>query len=120
VTAGVAFPYALGPGGRTMQVPAAEFLRQVIEQIVLVEPGERVNRPDFGCMLSPLAFSTLRDETRAAVEAMVHGALRHWTGPAIQVKGVDVAPGTDGVLGVTVRYLELETGRLFATTVSTP
>jgi phage baseplate assembly protein W len=101
----VAFPYALAPTGQTARASEPEYLGQLLAQILFVEPGERVNRPDFGCPLRGLTFATGRSEVTTAVEALVQGALRQWVADAVQIQGVDVDV-RGSLVHVTISYLD--------------
>jgi Bacteriophage baseplate protein W len=106
-----AFPYALDGAGHTACAAAGEEVAQMLEQILFVSPGERVNRPDFGSHLLSLTFSARTSELTMAVQALVEGALRKWAGDAIHVRDVDVAI-EETLVVVTVRYVEPLTGAL--------
>ena len=45
------FPYQFDGRGRTAEADEAAYIRDLIEQVLFTAPGERVNRPDFGCGL---------------------------------------------------------------------
>ena len=67
-------------------------------------PGERVNRPDFGCGLLQLVFAPNSVELAATLQALVQGALQQWLGtsdPRRRGRG----RGSDATLAVTVRYV---------------
>lgn len=118
MTGRVAFPYALGPSGQTARATTPEHLEQIFEQILFVSPGERVNRPDFGCSLRGLTFAAGSSELTTAVEALAQGALRQGVGTdAIQIQGVDVAVKGERV-EVTVRYLDMHRQLVRQTRVS--
>ena len=51
-------------------------------------PGERVNRPDFGCGLLQLVFAPNSAELAATLQALVQGALQQWLGDLIRVEEV--------------------------------
>jgi phage baseplate assembly protein W len=42
------YPFHFDRRGRTANTRSAEHMRDMIEQLLFTEPGERVNRPDFG------------------------------------------------------------------------
>lgn len=86
-----AFPFALDAAGRTDVCGRAGHVRQMIEQVLMTTPGERVNRPRFGCELRRLIFLQSGDVLSTAVEAMVHSALTEWLGDVVTVRSVDVA-----------------------------
>lgn len=85
----VAFPFHLR-FGRTARRGGAAHVRDLIEQFLFTEPGERVNRPDFGAGLSGLVFEPAGVELAAAVELRVSAGLLHWLGDLIDVRRVDV------------------------------
>lgn len=105
----IAFPFAIDSAGRTAEASQSAHVQQLIEQILFTSPGERVNRPSFGCELRRIIFSPGRDELMAAVEAMVQGALTQWAGHLIQLQSVDIRLDGDQ-LSVEVSYIENHTG----------
>ena len=48
------FPFHVDGRGRTAATDYADHVRDMIEQLLFTRPGERVNRPDFGCGLLDL------------------------------------------------------------------
>lgn len=102
-----AFPYALAPNGQTARAGRAEFLTQMFEQILFVTPGERVNRPEFGCSLRGLTFAAGPNELTPAIEALAQSALRQWVGgDTIQIHGLDISV-QDSRVQVNITYLDL-------------
>jgi phage baseplate assembly protein W len=97
------YPYRIDPRGRTATTGEEEHVRDLIEQVLFTSPGERVNRPDFGCGLLQLVFAPNSDALAAAVQFTVQGALQQWLGELIQVQAVDVA-AEDSRLTVKVVY----------------
>jgi phage baseplate assembly protein W len=97
------FPYRFDGRGRTAATDAEDHLRDLIEQVLFTAPGERVNRPSFGCGLLQLVFAPGSDELAAATQFLVQGALQEWLGERIEVAGVDVS-AADGRLTVKVEY----------------
>jgi phage baseplate assembly protein W len=81
----------------------------MIELVLFTSPGERVNRPDFGCGLKQLVFAPASDVLATATQQLVHGALLRWLSNVILVESVDVNIG-DGALAVTVVYSRRDTG----------
>lgn len=104
-----AFPYALDSGGRTAQTDPAHRIEQLLEQILFVSPGERVNRPEFGSPLLNLTFAARTNELTTAIEALVQGSLRKWIGDAVEIEDVDVSV-QQSVVVVAVRYVDPRTG----------
>ena len=101
----IAFPYRLAASGQTATADQDDYIRDLLQQIVFTEPGERVNRPDFGCSLRRLVFTDGRSETTAAVEALIHSALRQWLGDVVQIQHVDVT-AVDSLVQVTIGYFD--------------
>jgi phage baseplate assembly protein W len=98
------FPYAIDGTGRTASASPDTHLRHLIEQVLFTSPGERVNRPDFGCGLLRLVFGPNRDVLAATAQSTVQGALQRWLGELLTVQAVEVA-AEDSVLRIVVRYL---------------
>lgn len=99
----IAFPYAFDGRGRTAEVNADRHVRDLIEQVLFTAPGERVNRPTFGCGLGHLVFEPLSTELATATQFLVQAALTEWLGDLIQVADVRVMQ-QDAALFITVSY----------------
>ncbi len=102
------YPLRFDHRRRTATTDADAHVRQLIEQVLFTAPGERVNRPDFGCGLLQLVFGPNGEQLAAATQMLVQGALQQWLGDVIRVDGVEV-DATDGTLRVIVRYVILQT-----------
>ena len=100
----LAFPLQFDARGRTAAADDARHLRDMIEQVLFTAPGERVNRPGFGCGLRQLVFAPNSDALAAATQMSVQGALQEWLGDLIQVESVQVS-AEDARLSVSVRYV---------------
>src|SRR5262249_33436267 len=99
----VRFPYQFDARGRTAESGEEEWIRGLIEQVLLTSPGERVMRPDFGSGLMQLVFAPNSPELAATTQSLVQGALQHWLGHLITVEAAEVE-AVDSTLKVTVRY----------------
>lgn len=120
-----AFPFRIDPASRqTAQAGYAAHVAQMIRQVLLTTPGERVDLPQFGCGLRSLVFAPNSDALLAAVKLRVIQGLAQWLGGVVNV--VDVAVGQDaagsvpepGTLQVTVTYTLIETQTTQAVTVA--
>jgi phage baseplate assembly protein W len=100
----VDFPLHFDTRGRSAETGHEGHVRDLIEQVLFTSPGERVNRPDFGCGLLQLVFAPNSDELAAATQVTVQAALQQWLADKIQVKAVEVE-AVDSTLRVTVEYL---------------
>lgn len=99
----IAFPYVIDGDGRTRRTDPEPHVREMIEQLLFTAPGERVNRPDFGCGIRELVFGAASSEVASATEMLVAGALQRWLGDVIEVEDVDVT-AEDSTLRVRVQY----------------
>ncbi|GAA0316836.1 GPW/gp25 family protein [Streptomyces polychromogenes] len=106
----VDFPFHIAPTGRTALTDPADHVRDMIEQVLFTRPGERVNRPDFGCGLLGLVFEPNGPGLAAALQATVEGALHRWLGDLIAVRSLDVT-AEEAVLRIRIVYTVLATGR---------
>ncbi|MNX71256.1 Lysozyme [compost metagenome] len=98
------FPFEPDARGRSRSADDAAHVRDMIEQVLFTVPGERVNRPDFGCGLLQLVFAPNSDTLAAAVQMSVQGSLQQWLGERIAVEAVNVSH-RDAVLEVEVQYV---------------
>ena len=103
------FPFAVDARGRTATTDDDDHVRDLIVQVLFTSPGERVNRPEFGCGLKQLVFAPASDALAAATEQLVHGALIRWLDPVITVERVAVL-AEESTLEVTVAYVRKATG----------
>ncbi len=100
----VDYPIHFDGRGRTAATGDDDHIRDMIEQVLFTQPGERLNRPTFGSGLLQLVFAPNSDELAAATQMSVQSSLLQWLGDVIQVDAVD-AQNVDSKLTVTVRYL---------------
>ena len=107
-TLNIAFPYQFDGRGRTAEAAIADYVNQLVEQVLFTSPGERVNLPDFGSGLLQLPFAPNSMEMAAATQFAVQGALQKWLGSYLKVQSV-TATAQDATLTVTVTYVLLAT-----------
>lgn len=98
------FPFHLDARGRIAETTEDLHVQQMIEQLLFTSPGERVNRPTFGCGLIRLVFAPASDELATATRFLVQGELQQWLGQIIQVETVEIDPQEDR-LQVTIQYV---------------
>jgi len=111
------FPYAIDTRGRTATTGVDDHVRDLILQVLFTAPGERVNRPDFGCGVRQLAFQPNSDALATATQQLIQGALQRWLQSVISVEAVRVEV-RDASLEITVSYLRLDTGERETTSVT--
>ena len=97
------FPFRIDGRGRTAATDDADHIRDMIEQLLFTNPGERVNRPDFGSGLLQMVFQPNSVEFAAALQFTLQAALQQTLGDSIQLLGVAVT-NEDSTLQVTVQY----------------
>lgn len=103
------YPFRLDPRGRTATTGRDDHLRDLIEQLLFTDPGERVNRPDFGSGLRQLVFEPASVELAASLQFSVQASLERWLGDRIAIEGVEVSV-EESTLRVVVRYRPLPDG----------
>lgn len=104
----VEFPYGFDARGRTADSDQVNSLsnrhiQDLIEQVLFTAPGERVNRPNFGCGLLQLVFTPNSAEAVTATQFLVQGALQHTLGDLITLNDVNVT-ANDSELVIAVQY----------------
>ena len=119
-----AYPFRIDAAShQAAQAPYPEHVAQLIRQVLLTDPGERVNLPEFGCGLRRLLFAPHSDALQATVKLIVSQALSHWLSGQIEVKDVAVSRAgksldarsdelvgaPDGVLQIRIEYVLIET-----------
>jgi len=100
----IAFPYQIDGHGRTAAAPQDDHIRDMIEQLLFTNPGERVNRPSFGSGLLQMVFEPNSTELAAALQFTLQASLQNLLGSLIQLQAVQVTV-QDSVLQVTVQYV---------------
>ncbi len=103
------FPFHFDALGRTAATGYDDHVRDMIVQLLFTNPGERVNRPDFGSGLRQLVFAPNSPELAAALQYTVQAALQRWLGDVIQVLALEVV-SEDSTLRITIEYAVLRTG----------
>jgi uncharacterized protein len=119
-----AYPLRIDGGSQqAAQAPYAAHVEQMIEQILLTAPGERVDLPQFGCGLRQLVFAPLTSSLRASLQIQVTQALGRWLAGIIQVSSIDVETSATnaalepGTVQLTVAYTLVDTQTSEQTTV---
>jgi hypothetical protein len=109
------FPFHIDERGRTATCGDAAHVREMLEQLLFTNPGERVNRPEFGSGLLQLVFAPNSPELAAALQFTTRAAIQQWLGDVLDLQALDVA--ADGsALRVTVRYALRRTGDVLTDT----
>jgi len=108
-----AYPFRIDPASRqAAQSSYADHVGQMIRQILLTDPGERADSPEFGCGLKQLIFAPNSQALDATVQILVQKALNRWLSDQIVVQQVLVAPiepGQEQQLQIEIDYTLVET-----------
>lgn len=103
------YPFHIDLLGQTAQTTDADHIRDMIEQLLFTNPGERVNRPDFGCGLLQAIFAPNSPELATALKFTTQAALQKWLGDVIEVKALDFT-AEEATLRVSLQYAIRQTG----------
>ncbi len=104
----ISYPLAIDQGlGRLAEQPAYDaHVEQMIMQVLLTAPGERINQPQFGCGVRRMLFAPNSDASASLAQVSVHQALDQWLGSAIKVDNVTVT-AVDTTLTISISYILL-------------
>ena len=110
-------PFGIDHASRQVSgVDYAAHVEQMVIQVLLTAPGERVNLPQFGCGLRQLVFGPLSSALAVNTEITVRQALGQWLGGLIEVGDVTAQTSDDaggpiepGTLQITITYTLLDT-----------
>lgn len=97
------FPFHFDSRGRTATTDDDDHIRDMIEQLLFTNAGERVNRPDFGSGLLHLIFAPNSPELASALQFTTQAALQRWLGDVIEVQALDVT-SQEATLRVEIKY----------------
>jgi phage baseplate assembly protein W len=132
------FQYAFAidaASGQAATTDYASHVEQMIQQVLLTDPGERVSLPTFGAGLRRLLFAPMNSSLTATTKLIVQQSLNQWLGTQISVQDVTVttpnspsnptAPGQppagpplpEGAIRVVVTYVLIETQTMSTTQV---
>jgi phage baseplate assembly protein W len=125
------YPFAIdASSGQAAQTDYATHVGQMIQQVLLTDPGERVCNPTFGAGLRRLLFAPLNSALAATTKLVVTQALNTWLSNQITVQDVTVAtqagstggpvpapPLPSGAILIQVTYLLIETQTVSQTQV---
>jgi Bacteriophage baseplate protein W len=116
------FPFHFDLEKRTASTSLEDNVRDMIEQLLFTNPGERVNRPEFGSGLLQMVFAPNSPELAAALQFTTQAALQQYLGGLIEVQSLEVT-AEDANLAVQLKYLlraSGETRDLILTRSTTP
>jgi len=104
------FPFHIDARGRTATTDEDEHIRDMIEQFLFTNPGERVNRPEFGSGLLRLVFEPNSPELEGALKFTIQAGLQRWLNDVIEVRTLEVTR-QNSTLNVSIQYLVRRTNK---------
>jgi phage baseplate assembly protein W len=113
------FPFHFDNRGRTATTDDDDHIRDMIEEFLFTNPGERVNRPGFGSGLLQMVFAPNSPEIASALQFTIQAGLQRWLGDVIVVQKVEVT-SEDSTLNVMVDYVVRRTNQTQTATFSRP
>lgn len=107
----VKFPLQFDALGSTATSERDDHIHEMIELVLFTNPGERVNRPEFGCGILHNIFAGNGDQLAVALQATMAASLNRWLGDLIEVRELEVVPN-DSTLSVLLSYCVTNTGEI--------
>lgn len=108
---GLSFPPRLGPDGGMVWSSGEINVRECLCTILRTAPGERVERPHFGCGLDRMLYEPNSVATLRQIQDAVTQAITNWE-PRVQLAGVQAAVNSEDPrdVDVTITYTLVATG----------
>ena len=105
------YPFAIDAGGgrAAEESDYDSYVRQLIRQVLLTAPGERINRPDFGAGVRRMVFAPNSPATATLAQTFVYQALTRWLATVIKVEEVKVS-AVESTMLIDVRYIVIQRG----------
>jgi phage baseplate assembly protein W len=101
----VHFPFAIDRnlGRLQRETDYEEYIKQLMRQVLLTAPGERINRPDFGAGVKRLVFAPNSQATASLTQTLIFQGLTTWLGRLIRPDDVK-AEADNERLYITIVY----------------
>jgi phage baseplate assembly protein W len=99
------YPFAIdmGLGRLAEETNYADHIEQLVKQVLFTAPGERINRPDFGCGIKRLVFAPNDPVTASLAQVTIFQSLKRWLGSVIEIQDVK-AVAVDERLEIKIAY----------------
>src|SRR5580765_4672442 len=98
------YPFRFDRRGSTATANDEKHVRDMIEELLFTNPGERVNRPDFGSGVMQLIFAPNSPELAAALQFSMQATLQRWLGDLIDLQALEVT-SEDSTLSILIQYV---------------
>lgn len=93
-----------GLGRLAEETDYAAHVEQLMLQVLFTAPGERVNRPDFGCGLGRMVFAPNSEASANLLKVTIGQSLQTWLGDLIRVEEVKTSANGE-TLDVGIVYM---------------
>ncbi len=98
------YPFHFDSRGHSASAGDDDHIREMIEQLLFTNPGERVNRPDFGGGLQRLIFGPASPELAAALKFALQATLQRQLGDLIELQTLDVS-SEESTISILIQYV---------------
>lgn len=107
----IKYPFAIDAGGgrAAEESDYEDYIRQLIRQVLMTAPGERINRPDFGAGIRRMVFAPNNPATASLTQTLIYQALSRWLSSVIKVEEVSVSAEEEKLL-ITIHYMVIQRG----------
>jgi uncharacterized protein len=103
------FPFGISEQGGIRTSGTSDHIKDEIITVLLTNPGERVNQPEFGCGLKELVFAPSNGILLSTmVDLKIEQALDRWLGDRVVADDVNVQ-ASDEQLRIEIVYTIKET-----------
>ena len=104
-------PLALdaGRGSFALERDYAQHVKQLVTQLLLTGPGERINEPTVGAGLRRAVFGPNSDATASLIKTLIVQNLEQWLGGIVRVEDV-TSEALGETLSVRIAYTILSHG----------
>ena len=88
----IRYPFAIdkGFGKLAEETDYDRHVEQMIKQVLFTNPGERINRPDFGCGIRRMVFAPNSDVSANLSQVIIKQSLEKWMGTVLELNDVQV------------------------------
>jgi phage baseplate assembly protein W len=100
------YPFRIDEGLGTLgeEKDYERHVEQLMRQILFTNPGERINRPDFGCGIRRMVFAPNSDVSASLTKVIISQSLEKWIGTLIEVIDVNTV-AVEEKLEIRIVYL---------------
>jgi hypothetical protein len=86
----IAYPYKFAPQSGTAVADDRSHIKQMLELLLFTMPGERVNRPDFGCGVQRIVFAPVGTEIEFTLQRLIESEIQRWLGDLLRLRNLEI------------------------------